>query len=371
MPHRPVKSTNFACPPINLKLNQRIFLHLGFWLAYVLYDGYLSAPLSGSSFEGLTMWERFGMAYWGQLCLLVVKVPAVYLVLYRFFPERFEGRDILFFCLKIVGLAFVVTACTHFIWYDYLFPFVYKIDAPGPPSNGWVLLFRWLYNSLDIFFLIGITTALKLFRLRQKSATRERELMEEKLQSELKFLRSQTNPHFLFNTLNNLYHLARKNHENTPEAILKLSGLLRFMLYECGSGAILLTKEVQVIRDYIELEKLRYNERLRLDFKVEIKNEEAQIAPLLLLPLVENAFKHGASESTGETSVEIELREKTGHLFFRVKNTVDQDAKMEGEGIGLSNVRRQLELQYPEHRLGVNQMEGAFQVEVEIIDNEL
>ena len=346
--------------------NRRLLLHLGFWLAYILYDGYLGAPLSGSSFDGLGMWSRFGMAYFAQLCLLPIKASAVYLVLYRLLPERFSPQRLLIFAGQILLVAFVATALSQLVWYRFLYPQVYGISAPGEAANGWIALFRWLYNALDILFLLGLAIALKLLRLRQQSEVRERRLIEEKLQSELHFLRAQTNPHFLFNTLNNLYHLARKRSEDTPEAILKLSGLLRFMLYECGSDRIPLRQEVQVIRDYLELERLRYDERLQLQFEVELDNERAPIAPLLLLPLVENAFKHGASESTGRPEISMTLRERGGRFTFSVRNTVDGQSAPASDGIGLRNVRRQLELLYPSHRLDVAQQDGLFSVKLEL-----
>ncbi|MEZ4953626.1 MAG: histidine kinase [Saprospiraceae bacterium] len=195
--------------------------------------------------------------------------------------------------------------------------------------------------------------------------------MEEKLQSELKFLRSQTNPHFLFNTLNNLYHLARKNSSNTPDAILKLSGLMRFMLYECTATTIPISKEIDLIRDYIELEKLQYDNRLTVDFKVDATIENQKIAPLLLMPFVENAFKHGASESTGNIWVYIYLTIKNGVLEFSVKNSKDPDTQYSDEGIGLKNIKRQLDLIYPNHILEIKNRENEFEIylKIELVQN--
>ena len=208
--------------------------------------------------------------------------------------------------------------------------------------------------------------ALSLFRMRLAVAGREKQLVEEKLQSELRFLRAQTNPHFLFNTLNNLYHLARKRSDSTPDAILKLSGMMRFMLYECSAPRIRLSQEVNVIRDYLDLERLRYGARLDVGFQVEADEESRLIAPLLLLPFVENAFKHGASESQGNTWVRIFLLLKNGELHFRVENAKDPSERMAAEGIGLKNVKRQLELLYPAHSLELDDEGDRFSARLRI-----
>ncbi|MEK7253292.1 MAG: sensor histidine kinase, partial [Bacteroidota bacterium] len=337
--------------PSFLKMNRRLLLHLAFWLAYFLYDGYLNAPMSGSSFAHLTFGERLALGSVAELCLLVFKIPAVYFVLNWLTPRYLRDRNLL---VLIAGLAFtaiVVTVINRTIWLEFIYPYIYKVSSPSPSVNFAHAVFRWLWSSFDVLMLLGVTAALKFFRLRLRSAERERQLVQEKLQSELNFLRAQTNPHFLFNTLNNLYHLARKQSKTTPDAILKLSDLLRFMLYECATPRIRLEQEIKVVRDYLELERLRYGERLNLSFQVETDDESQPIAPLLLLPLVENAFKHGAAESRGETWVRISLQEKSGELTFRVENGKDPGEANGQEGIGLRNLRRQLELLYPSHEL--------------------
>jgi sensor histidine kinase YesM len=264
----------------------------------------------------------------------------------------------------------VVSVINQLVWRQFIYPYLFQIETTEAASF-WISLSRWLWSSIDILMLLGVTSALKLFRMRMQSAEREKQLVEEKLQSELNFLRAQTNPHFLFNTLNNLYHLARKHSKATPDAILKLSDLLRFMLYECTTSRIRLEQEIKVIRDYLELERLRYGDRLEAEFNVEVENESQLIAPLLLLPFVENAFKHGASESRGETWVKIFLKVKNGLLDFRVENFKEPAQGESGEtelkeGIGLKNVKRQLELIYPAFDLGLENKGDRFAVELKI-----
>lgn len=346
--------------------HRRILLHIAFWLAYGLYDGYLNAPLSGSSYAHLSFGERMMLGYTAELIVLCYKVPATYFVLYFLVPRFFKTKNLPVLVLSLVAAAVVVTIIAKLVWFNVIYPFVYEVSSPEPVASFARKLLRWLWNSIDILLLFSVASAIKFFKMGQAAAERETQLVEEKLHSELNFLRAQTNPHFLFNTLNNLYHLARKRSDDTPEAILKLSDLLRFMLYECTTPRIRISQEVKVIRDYLELERLRYGDRLRADFQVVLENEDQPIAPLLLLPFVENALKHGASETRGETWVRIDLTVKNAALLFRVENPKDAGNLGITEGIGLKNVKRQLELIYPTHELRLDNQGDKFVVNLEV-----
>ena len=197
--------------------------------------------------------------------------------------------------------------------------------------------------------------------MRQKET--EQEIIKKKLETELQFLKAQTNPHFLFNTLNNIYALARKKSDNTADVVLKLSKLLRFMLYESQKENITISEEIQVIDDYIELEKIRYSSGLKLNFLKSVDNELELIAPLILLPFVENAFKHGASESRFGSIINIDLYLLEGNLYFKIENSISSETqKMQPEKLGLKNIKRQLELLYPEHSLEIENDETHFAV---------
>jgi two-component system, LytTR family, sensor kinase len=194
------------------------------------------------------------------------------------------------------------------------------------------------------------------------------QLRIEKQEAELNYLKSQTNPHFLFNTLNNIYSLARDKSDLAPESIMRLSKILRFMLYETGGEFIAIEQELKIISDYIALEKLRYDESLHINFNYDVENMKQAIPPLLLVPLVENAFKHGASETRSRPFVDIHLSVKDRQLALYVKNStdqLDQDEKVK-ENIGLSNLRRQLELLYTEYDLSVQQGESEFTAALKI-----
>lgn len=169
-------------------------------------------------------------------------------------------------------------------------------------------------------------------------------------EAELRFLRSQINPHFLFNTLNNLYSLTLQQSPKSPLVVMGLSDIIRYMLYECNNDSILIKREIEIIESLISLEKIRYEERLDLNFSISGKTEDIRIAPLLLLPLVENAFKHGASEKTGQTWINIDLQIKSNKIKLKVSNSkpekIPDELIRHKSNIGLSNLRRRLDLLY-------------------------
>jgi two-component system, LytTR family, sensor kinase len=200
--------------------------------------------------------------------------------------------------------------------------------------------------------------------IRLKNAAQQ--LRIEKQSAELNYLRSQTNPHFLFNTLNNIYSLARDKSDLAPESILRLSKILRFMLYETKGEYISIEQELKIISDYISLEQLRYDESLRINFNHDVEDMKQAIPPLLLIPLVENAFKHGVSEIRGNAFVDIHLSVNGRQLVFTVKNSSDGSAEMIRENIGLSNIRRQLELLYKEFSLSVAHEDSVFTATLKI-----
>ena len=220
------------------------------------------------------------------------------------------------------------------------------------------------YSMASIFFFGIIRHIYNYIKLKQAT----QQLRIEKQQAELNYLKSQTNPHFLFNTLNNIYSLARDKNDLAPESILRLSKILRFMLYETGGPYIPIEQELKIISDYIALEQLRYDDSLRINFNYNIEEMKQALPPLLLIPLVENAFKHGVSETRNQPFVDIHLSLNNRLLLFTIKNSTDA-APMEKsvkENIGLANLRRQLELLYTDYNLSVQQGDAVFTTTLKI-----
>ena len=221
------------------------------------------------------------------------------------------------------------------------------------------------FGIFSIFFFGGLRHIYNYIQLKQAT----QQLRIEKQAAELNYLKSQTNPHFLFNTLNNIYSLARDKSDLAPESILRLSKILRFMLYETSGQYIAIEQELKIMGDYIALEKLRYDDSLRVNFNYDIEDMKQALPPLLLIPLVENAFKHGISETRSQPFVDIHVSVNKRQLTFAVKNSSEASAADGSlpagqagvkENIGLSNLRRQLELLYTDYNLSVQQGEFVF-----------
>jgi two-component system LytT family sensor kinase len=220
------------------------------------------------------------------------------------------------------------------------------------------------FSFFSVFFF-GVALHIHKYRKLKEAA---QQLRIEKQEAELNYLKSQTNPHFLFNTLNNIYSLARDKSDLTPESILRLSKILRFMLYETGGAYIAIEQELKVMTDYIALEKLRYDESLRVNFNHDLEDMKQSIPPLLLIPLVENAFKHGASETRNQPFVDLHLSVKNRQLVFVVRNSAESFSADERvkENIGLANLRRQLELLYTDYNLSVQHRDAVFTATLKI-----
>ncbi|WP_410221304.1 sensor histidine kinase [Pedobacter sp.] len=195
------------------------------------------------------------------------------------------------------------------------------------------------------------------------------------LHSELNFLKAQIHPHFLFNTLNNLYALTLDNSPSSPEVVLGLSQILRYMLYECKSDYVPLKRDVEIIKNYITLEKLRHGDRLDLNFKIDGEINHQQIAPLLMIPLIENAFKHGASEMMEGAWINMVLEVNSNSIKFKVSNgkPIEQNEthRIHFGKIGLENVKKRLELIYPEtHQFTIYDEEDMYVAILEITLNQ-
>lgn len=221
-------------------------------------------------------------------------------------------------------------------------------------------------NLFIVIFLGMIRFAVDWFEFE----ARKRSVENEKLTAELNFLKAQINPHFLFNTLNNLYYLAYTQSPNTPEIIAKLSNMMRYMIYDSNYADVPLNKEIEYMENYISLERLRLNDQIPIAFEIEGNPETYRITPLIFITFLENAFKHGVSNSNPASWVRLKLQLKGRHCIYQVENSragsVKPDAG-EKSGIGLQNVKRRLELSYPgRHSLTVSETADKYQVILKI-----
>jgi two-component system, LytTR family, sensor kinase len=277
-------------------------------------------------------------------------------------------------------LLYILTILLLFIFfgtfprlYDYLSENILKLPQSYWRSNRPRNLSRPLLSpgSLAIFLLVfAISTGVKVVGQWFQSEKRNKEIENEKLSTELSFLKSQINPHFLFNTLNNIYSLASAQSEKTAEAVMKLSSIMRYVLTEVKNDCVPLEKEILFITHYIELQKLRLTDKSNIDFKVIGDTAAKQISPLLFLPFVENAFKYGIS--TREVSPIIILLEiKNTDLYFTVKNNKYTSTLLKSTdantGIGIQNARRRLDLLYKNrYTLNISDTAATYTVNLNI-----
>ncbi|PUZ27584.1 Histidine kinase [Chitinophaga costaii] len=340
---------------------KRFLLHLLFWAVYLLQDSIMQFTWTMSALPGMPDGERIRLAIIATVIIAIPKAIFTYFVVYFVFPRALKYPALRWWLCGETLLVLTALILAHRCLNFYIVgPIIYhNIIRPTSILN----LPYLLLTIMDLGFVSGYAFTFKLLRMQLSGKEREKNLLQEKLQTELKFLRNQTHPHFLFNTLNNIYALARKRSDKTAAMILKLSKLLRFMLYESGKGFICISEEIRIIDDYLELQKLRFNERLSIQFHRNIDQEGSLLAPLLLLPFVENAFKHGVSETRFNSFVHIDLQLQNEILQFIIANTTNED-RIQPEQIGLGNVRRQLELMYHDHSLKVTNAAQVFTVQL-------
>jgi two-component system, LytTR family, sensor kinase len=340
----------------------RIYLrHFLFWLAYFSIHLFNEIFLSYSWSMDPSI-ELLIQSIMALGLLLLIKVPVVYYVLYSFIPrwQRTDDRRRLWIESIAVAVAAIIIyrLLIHFV----IWPHIYK----EWPKEITPLQFiaRIFYSLLDILQVVAIAAAIKLLRLRMSAMKKEKELVREKLHSELLQLKSQVNPHFLFNSLNSIYSLARTRSEETPGVVMKLSGILRHMLYENSKSLVEIGAELKVIDDYLELQQVRFGKKRSAVIYKEVSDLTVMIPPLMVLPLIENAFKHGAANAGPITCT---VRADHSTLHVTITNTVpDLPVKKEEEGLGLTNIKRQLELMYRDYDFKYSLYEKIFTVDLTI-----
>lgn len=335
-------------------LTPRVTKHVLFWLAYVAFFTTLYGSFNDDYLRQLEM----------QLLYLPEKMIATYVVIYLLMPHYLlKKRYTPFFLwlIFILGLSGFVHWAT-----------VIYVEQPlFYPGEDWdVSIFHWgkiIKSVTYIYPVVAIAVVIKIFKRWYVYQQAAQQLVHEKLEAELKFLKAQIHPHFLFNTLNNLYALTLKKSDDAPDVVLRLSDLLNYMLYECNANWVPLNKEIEVLENYLSLEKIRYGERLDIIYNLKGEHSSKVIAPMLILPFVENSFKHGASEETQNAWVDIDITIKDNEMTLKVDNSKSnlkaEDIRSYKEGIGLKNVQRRLELLYPQrHELRLLDSETSYLV---------
>jgi LytS/YehU family sensor histidine kinase len=221
-------------------------------------------------------------------------------------------------------------------------PMPRNLPNANPSQNPWAPGGYFIMNAMA-----GFCCVIVIFKHWIKTQHDLMRAENEKITAELQLLKAQVHPHFLFNTLNNIYSFSLENSPKTPQLILKLSSLLNYVLYDCKTDEVLLEKELSVMKDYIGLEKERYANTLEVSMNIEGDIKDKFIAPLLLLPFLENAFKHGTSDQLEKPWLSMDLSVKENILMCKIVNSKNENVVVRNDGIGIANVKKRLALLYP------------------------
>jgi Histidine kinase len=333
--------------------------HLLFWFLCWVFMGLIY----GFLYVGEHRIQYFTLSFLESFLYLPQHILLSYSIIYFILPHYiFKGRywpAIAGVLLLVVLIAFLSPLTLKFI----ITPIRLATNAPvGPPKTLFYSLMAGLRGSMTV---AGFAVAIKLVKLWYLKTVDNERLEKANLRSELEVLKGQLHPHFMFNTLNSIYSLALKKSDYTADAILRLSQLMRYILTEGSHTTIELYKEVQVLHHYIELEKNRFGNRLDISLNIQGDLQNNRIPPLLLLPFLENSFKHGANEMTGQAWISLDLEVDGSLLKFKLINgkPPEELKNKESAHVGLLNVQRRLELMYPNaHELRITKDADTFVV---------
>jgi hypothetical protein len=309
---------------------QRLLLHILFWIAIVTYFAW------GFGFN-----VDYKTSFLNALLYLPGHMIMVYSLVYFLIPRFLITKKYVYF---FAGFAATLILCMIYASFAQL--------SINDAFKGFNMTTG--RNILPFVHVAGIAISINLLKYWWLQQRKTLEAVQQKTAAELELLKSQVHPHFLFNTLNNLYSRVLEKSDEAPAIVLKLSGLLRFMIYESAVPSIPLRTEINLLKEYISLEQLRYGNRLDISLAVDGNMENKEIAPLLMLPLIENAFKHGASKQLDQCWISLNIHLTERAMYVKLLNSFEAEKPGSvdttlgaGKGIGLENVKRRLQLIYP------------------------
>lgn len=345
---------------------------LTFYLPFGVLPDWNAAHLAGAIKRNGSFYNWAEQRVINSLLCMSSFIIVAYFINYYILPNfilkkrRWTGFLFIFFCFVFLWIAHTATGYYINTKRYKLNPeqrmkpnFVENLYSPGVPR---MIL---LAGPIIIGFFVALKTGKRIW-LKQKETE---QIAKEKTRAELSLLKSQIHPHFLFNTLNNIYYFTLSASEQAPTMIRKLSGMLRYIINDCSQSYVPLTGEIKMIEDYIALENIRYGEQIKMNIKIEGSPENKQIAPLLMIPLVENSFKHGASKMIDQQWVSLEIKISDDELYFLMKNNkpAQPENGLTNGHVGLKNVKKRLELIYPEkHELNIVSDKETFSVSMKV-----
>lgn len=311
-------------------------LHILFW--YYYWNSMLHTLLQHS------MEKNTGIIYHNSALTILFQILTVYTILYVLLPRLYFEKKYLAFAVSVPAVVLALSVLNIWVtqwWIRLLF-------APKYHLNFKIVFIGHTIDTAVLVFIFLLLYLAEYYYLRDKRNTQKE---KERLQTELHFLKAQLNPHFLFNTLNSLHVIMKEDLPLAERTLLEFSALLRYQLYECNEDITTLEREVEFLKNYVALEQLRHGEALQVDFQFPQPVPYRQIAPFMLIPFVENAFKHVSHHADQPNRIRIELIEQGGKLQLTIENTCEPQPQQESgrKGIGTENALRRLALLYPKH----------------------
>jgi two-component system, LytTR family, sensor kinase len=335
---------------------KRIGLHITFWLLYVMYHTFLFGYMRQDFFYPLKF----------ELYDLPVKMLASYFVAYFLIPQFLFKRKIWSFAVIFALTLFTASFLQRLFHSQFIGRFIEPEQEYFTLYPTTALVFK---TVISIYPIVVVVALIKILKNWYEQDKKHQHIHKEKIEAELSYLKSQIHPHFLFNTLNSLYALTLKKSDQASKVVLKLSQLLHYLLYESNKQCVPIKNELELIENYISLEKIRFGDRLKLSYNFSDNLQGIEIAPLLLLPFIENSFKHGASKQLEEVWVDILIFVQDNYIHMKINNSKDgslSSVENSNAGIGLQNVKRRLELIYGEenYNIKIKDKEDSYSVEL-------
>jgi sensor histidine kinase YesM len=343
------------------RLPTRYYRHIAFWLVRYFFI----FQMIGCSMYFFRNWNLLKSVNAGLALSFYSVLPEIiftYIIVYWLIPKFFKSNKILFAGALIIlsSLLVIVESPIYIIWF--------KFD--DLPKYSFILSWECVMTTTTMSHAIcGLFIACRLFKNYYLKMEEREILVRENTHAEMQLLKAQVHPHFLFNTLNNIYSFALRKSPDAGGLVLKLSDTLKYMINECETPLVPLEKELKLIKDYIGLEKVRYGNRLNMEIEIEGDYKNKLIVPLLLISFVENAFKHGASKMLKLPWIRLKIIIKENDFYLELSNSKPLQAFSQNgkNGIGLKNVQKRLQLLYPhEHELIIESTEDEFLIKMQV-----
>lgn len=349
--------------------------HLAFWSLWFLFQVLLYSASPSPGLQQQSFWQRLMITWPDTLVYLIPSIFLAYMLMYLVIPKlvlpgKYLAATLSTLLLILLTatlsalLAITVIEALRHIYADSIYRDVVK--GAGPPFyfKFGVAMLGGLRGSITVG---GMAAAIKLMKCFNEERQAAMLAEKEKVNAELQVLKAQLHPHFLFNTLNNIYSFTQDVSDKASGMIMGLSHLLRYMLYECNKPLVSLDRELEMIHQYLALETARYDNGLEISLQLPGRKTKLLVAPLMLLPFLENAFKHGASQMAEQPWINLDVTIKDYELSMKLINGKPPDTARGAPGIGIANVRKRLELLYPNaHELQINEEEEMYIVNLKL-----